>query len=145
MKTRVHAIAGGIGFLTILIFWTSTVFSELFGSPETIATVKNAIVWGLLILVPSMAIVGGSGMSLGKGRTDAMVLAKKKRMPVIALNGLIVLIPCALFLANKANVGLLDVTFYSVQAFELIAGAVNLVLMGANIRNGLMLSGRMRR
>ena len=80
MKTRIHAIAGGIGFLTILTFWTSTIYSEAFGTHETIIAVKNAIVWGLLILVPSMAIVGGSGMSLGKKRRGKLIEAKKKRM-----------------------------------------------------------------
>jgi len=145
MKTRIHAIAGGIGFLAILVFWTATVASELFGLPETVAAVKNAIVWGLLVLIPSMAVVGGSGLSLGKGRTDAQTLAKKKRMAVIAFNGLIVLAPCALFAAERANSGMFDATFYAVQVLELNAGALNLVLMGMNMRDGLAASGRFRR
>ncbi len=149
MRTKIHAIAGGIGFLTILIFWTSTVFSEIFGSPETIAVVKDAIAWGLLILIPSLAVTGASGMSLGisrgKGRTDALVLAKKKRMPIIAGNGLIVLIPCALFLAGKADAGVFDAAFFAVQGLELIAGGVNLALMAMNIRGGLIVAGRIPR
>ena len=84
MKTRIHAIAGAIGFLTILTFWTSTVYSEVFGTHETIIAVKNAIVLGLFILVPSMAIVGGSGMSLGKKRRGKLIEAKKKKMPIIS-------------------------------------------------------------
>ena len=79
MKTRMHALAGGIGFLTILAFWTSTVFSELFGSYEAIATVKQMILYGMVILIPAMAIAGASGMSMGKARTDAPAMAKKKR------------------------------------------------------------------
>lgn len=142
MKTRIHALAGGIGFLTILTFWTSTVFSELFASYETIAAVKQLILYGMIILIPAMAIAGGSGMSMGYVRTDAPALAKKKRMPLIAANGLIILLPSAFYLASKAAVGSFDAWFYGVQALELAAGAANLTMMGLNIRDGLRMTGR---
>jgi hypothetical protein len=35
-----------------------------------------------------------------------------------------------------------DDTFYVVQGVELLAGAINLMLMGMNIRDGLRMSGR---
>lgn len=60
-------------------------------------------------------------------------------------NGVLVLIPCAIFLDRWASVGVFDASFYLVQAIELIAGAVNLTLMAMNIRDGLRLSGRSRR
>ena len=63
MKRRVHIIAGVVGFATILAFWTSTVASEIVGNPETIAWVKSTILMGMFVLIPSMAIVGGSGMA----------------------------------------------------------------------------------
>lgn len=47
MKTRIHAIAGVVGFLTIATFWTSTVVTELTGSHAAIAFLKNSI-----LLVP---------------------------------------------------------------------------------------------
>ncbi len=142
MKTKIHAIAGVVGFLTITVFWTSTLLTELVGSHEAIATLKSAILWGMLILIPAVAIAGGSGMSLGRGRTDQGVLVKKKRMPFIALNGLLVLLPCAVFLAMKANAGEFDTTFFAVQGIELLVGAINLTLMGLNMRDGLHLTGR---
>ncbi len=145
MKTRIHAIAGGIGFLMILLFWTSTAISELFASHETIATVKNGILWGMVILIPAMAIAGGSGMAMGRKRKDALTRAKKKRMPIIALNGLLLLVPAAWFLAGKAVAGEFDTTFYMVQVIELIAGAANLTMMGLNIRDGLTMTGKIRR
>ena len=142
MITRVHAAAGVIGFLTILTFWTSTVASELFGSHETIAAVKQAILWGMLVLVPSMAAAGGTGFKLlGSGR-DALGLAKKRRMMVIGPNGILVLMPCAFYLASLGAKGQFTATFYTVQAIELVAGLVNLTLMGLNIRDGLRLTGR---
>ncbi|MGI9424543.1 MAG: CDGSH iron-sulfur domain-containing protein [Hyphomicrobiaceae bacterium] len=142
MKTRIHALAGGIGFLTILTFWTSTVISELLASHETIAAVKQMILYGMIILIPAMAIAGGSGMSMGKARTDAPALAKKKRMPLIAANGLLVLLPSAFYLASKAAAGAFDSWFYAIQALELVAGAANLTMMGLNIRDGLTMTGR---
>jgi CDGSH-type Zn-finger protein/ferredoxin len=142
MIPRIHAAAGVIGFLCILTFWTSTVASELFGSPGTIAAIKNAVLWGMWVLVPSMAAAGGTGFKLLGGRTDALALAKKRRMMVIGPNGGLVLIPCAFYLADLAARGQFTATFYAVQAIELVAGLVNLTLMGLNIRDGLRLTGR---
>lgn len=142
MKTRIHAIAGAIGLLMILTFWSSTVLSELFGSYETIAVVKGWILKGMFILIPAMAIVGGSGMSLGSGRTEKLVSAKQKRMPIIAANGLLILLPMAFFLEAKAAAGTFDTMFYILQGIELIAGATNLTLMGLNMRDGIRLTGR---
>ena len=142
MKTRIHAIAGAVGLLMIFTFWTSTVISELFGSYETIAAVKGWILKGMFILIPAMAIVGGSGMSLGAGRSERLVSSKKKRMPIIAANGILILLPMAFFLEAKASAGTFDTLFYVLQGVELIAGATNLTLMGLNMRDGLSLSGR---
>lgn len=142
MKTRIHAIAGGIGFLMILTFWSSTVISELFGSYETVAFVKGMILRGMFILIPAMAIVGASGASLGKGRGETLVSRKMKRMPIIAANGLLVLVPMAFFLEARASAGNFDTMFYALQGVELIAGAVNLTLMGLNMRDGIRLTGR---
>lgn len=119
-----------MGFLTILTFWTSTAYSELFETNETIAMVKAMISKGMFILIPAMMIAGGSGMSLGRKRVDAKVVAKKKRMPFIAANGLLILVPAAFYLESKASSGAFDTRFYLVQGVELIAGAANLVMAG---------------
>ncbi len=145
MKTRMHAVAGLVGFVTILSFWTSTVMVELFAGPAAIAVVKSRILTGMIVLVPAMAIVGATGMSLGRKRRDALTHAKKTRMPIIAVNGLVILVPAAIFLAWKANAGAFDGWFYTVQAVELGAGAVNLTMMGLNIRDGLRMTGRIAR
>lgn len=136
MKTKIHASAGVIGFLTILSFWSSTVISELFTSYETIASVKTMVLWGMCVLIPAMIIAGASGMNLGQKRKDPLTHAKKKRMPFIAANGLLILVPAAIYLQSKATSGSFDTTFYTVQAIELITGATNLTLMGLNIRDG---------
>ena len=84
-------------------------------------------------------------MAMGRRRKDAPARAKKKRMPIIAMNGLLILVPAAWFLAGKADAGDFDNAFYAVQAVELVAGAVNLTMMGLNIRDGFKMTGRMPR
>lgn len=142
MLRYVHPIAGAIAFLTILTFWIATVASELFGTAAAVAVVKQAIPWGFLILVPSLAITGASGFRMAGASPDPRIVSKKRRMPIVAGNGLLILIPAALYLAALASRGDFGSLFYAVQAIELIAGAINLTLMSLNIRDGLRLMGR---
>jgi hypothetical protein len=145
MKRTLHMIAGILATMTIATFFLSTILVELFGSTDAIATVKRLIVMpGLVILIPAIAAAGGSGFALSKARRGRLVDAKKKRMPVIAANGLLVLVPCAILLNLWASKGLFDTSFYVVQSLELAAGAINLALMGLNGRDGLRLTGRLR-
>lgn len=145
MKAIIHASAGTVAMLCILSFWTSTAISELFLSEEAVVAVKQAILQGMWLLVPAMAIVGGSGISLAGGRAGRLVESKKKRMPFIALNGLLVMVPAAFFLSHKAAAGEFDAVFYAFQALELAVGLVQLTLMGLNLSDGLKLAGRLRR
>lgn len=142
MPKKIHLSVAIISTLTIATFFSSTVLVELFGSHETIAAVKSLIVTpGLYILIPAIAATGGSGFFLSKTRKGRLVDAKKKRMPFIAANGLLILVPAAIFLDQWASAGAFDTRFYLVQGAELLAGAINLTLMGLNMRDGLRLSG----
>lgn len=145
MIKMIHPVAGATAMVTIATFWLSTVFSETLGAQSTVIAVKTAIPWGFLILVPALMAAGGSGFKLSGKRRAGLVETKLKRMPFIAANGILVLIPSALFLASKANIAEFDVTFYSVQALEIVAGAVNLTLLALNMRDGLKMKGRLRR
>lgn len=145
MPKIIHPIAGALALLTILTFWTSTAITELFGSTQAIITVKSLIPWGFLILVPAMALAGGTGFKIGGKWRGKLVTAKKKRMPIIAANGILVLIPAALFLSWKAQAGQFDTTFYAVQLIELVAGATNIALLGLNMRDGLRMTAARRR
>ena len=144
MKKLVHPVAGAIALLTIASFWFSTLISELSGSVEAVVAVKTAIPWGFLLLIPALAAAGGTGFSLVGGRAKGLAATKLKRMPVIAANGLLILVPSALFLAWKASAGEFDAAFYGVQMIELVAGAANLALLGLNMRDGLRMTGRLR-
>lgn len=129
MLKKIHPIAGIVALITIATFWLSTVFVELLASQTGVAFVKTGILWGLLILIPALAITGGSGFKLSQGRRVGLVAKKFKRMPLIALNGIFILVPCAIYLANKANASQFDTGFYTVQIIELIAGATNITLL----------------
>lgn len=137
---KIHVVAAFAAFLFIAGFWAATVISELFLPASCVAAVKQGIAYALLVFIPVMATAGGTGFALGGQRTDVLVAAKRRRMPIIALTGLLVLVPAALFLNMKAQAGEFDSVFFLVQAIELLAGASNLTLMGMNIRDGLRLS-----
>ena len=140
MPRIIHPVAGLIALLTIATFWLSTVISELFLSEAAVVAVKTTLPWGFLLLIPALAAAGGSGFFLSHGQRTGLVGAKLKRMPFIAGNGLLILIPAALFLASKARAGEFDTVFYVVQAVELIAGATNITLLGLGMRDGMKLT-----
>lgn len=145
MMKRIHPLAGGTALLIVLVFWLSTALVELLGDAAATTLVKTAIPWGFIVLIPALALTGLSGMRLAQGRDGPLVRAKQWRMPFVAANGLLILVPAALYLAMKARTGEFDVAFGLVQAVELVAGAVNLVLLGLNMRDGLHLTGRLPR
>ena len=136
----IHPIAGCIALLTILTFWLATALTELFASTSAVIMIKTLIPWGFTILIPALVTVGLSGLRLSRKNQGALVRKKQKRMPFIALNGLLILIPSAFYLSFKAQSGMFDAGFYAVQALELTAGMVNIVLLGLNMRDGLRLT-----
>lgn len=142
MLKRIHPIAGGIGLLLILTFWTATAASELFGSRAMVVAVKQAIPWGFFILVPALALTGASGFAMGAKWKGARIAAKKRRMPFIAGNGILILMPAAIYLSVLVSRGEFGMIFYVVQTIELIAGGTNIVLMALNMRDGLVLGRR---
>lgn len=144
MINKIHPVAAVIATLCIATFFASTILVELFGSQESIATVKDLIVMpGLFILVPAIAATGGTGFVLAKNRKGRLVENKLKRMPFIGANGLLVLLPAAIMLDQWAASGSFDSKFYIVQGLELLAGATNLSLMGLNMRDGLKMTGKL--
>jgi hypothetical protein len=143
-RPALHAAAGTLALVLVTCFWTATLVSELLLDSAAVVTVKKAIAsYGIAGLVFAMAATGATGFSLGKDRQGRLIREKKRRMPLMAVNGLLVMIPAALFLAHKAGAGEFDLVFYAVQALELAVGAVQLTLLGRNFRAGLRLAGRL--
>lgn len=145
MKKAIHPIAGALALVILVTFWLSTAVAEMSGSQAAVVAIKTAIPWGFPLLIPALAATGGTGFALSRGRRGGLLDAKIKRMPWIAVNGLLILIPAALFLSFKAQAGEFDMRFYAAQALELVAGATNITLLGLNMRDGLTLKGRLRR
>jgi len=144
-KSIIHAIGGTIAMLSIATFWTSTIVAELLFNHETVALVKHAIAYtGIPILVLAMITTGATGNLIGRGRKGRLLDEKKRRMPIIAINGLLIMIPSAFFLYHKASLGQFDRAFYLIQVIELSIGLVQLLLMGKNFRAGLRMAGRLR-
>lgn len=141
MKHIIHALAGSIAMVLIFSFWVSSFVSEIIFDHNTVAMVKKIIVYGLFILVPSLAMTGTSGMALNSTSKNILIVKKKKRMAFAAANGVLLMIPAALFLNYKAARGEFDTLFYAMQILELAIGIVQMVLLGLNFRDGL----RMRR
>lgn len=137
MLYKVHKFFAILSFLTIVVFFTSTIIVELFFSYNQIATVKSLIVCpGLFILIPSIAITAITGNIIAKKSNKVKLIAiKKRRMPIIAVNGIFILIPSAILLNNWASNEMFDYYFYSVQALELIAGGINIIFMFLNIKD----------
>lgn len=135
MMRRLHPLAGMVALGLIVLFWLSTVASELSGSLGAIVAVKRGVVLLLPLLVAAMMATGISGGHIASGRMPI----KRRRMMVIAANGVLVLVPCALALRHLALAGRFDVLFTSIQALELAAGAANATLMALNLRDGLRL------
>lgn len=141
----IHALAGIIAFVTISLFFISTIAVELFGDATAVTRVKAAIVSGLFVLVPALAITGGTGFALSGSNPKGLAAKKLRRMKIIAPNGILVLAPAALFLNWKAGAAEFDLVFFTVQVLELVAGSTNLILLGLNIRDGLRMTGRLGR
>lgn len=144
MTRSLHAAAAFLSLLFLAAFWTSTVVAELWLSTAAVARVKLGIAYALLGFVPLMMATGASGFAMGRKGKHPLLLKKRGRMPVIAANGLLVLVPAAVFLSMRAQAGRFDAVFYGVQCLELVAGALNLILIARNIRDGLRLSAQRR-
>ncbi len=135
--STLHKVTGFLALTLILIFITSSIYIEINGNVILIQKVKSLIVFpGLFILIPSLIITGSVGFRLAGQSKNVYILKKKKRMPFIALNGIFILIPCALYL-KYLSTHTLDSTFYLVQTLEICAGFINCVLIILNIRDGI--------
>ncbi|WP_297020407.1 hypothetical protein [Thalassospira sp.] len=139
LLSRLHRLAGAAALVFIASFWLATIIVELRGNISEIVLVKTAIAWGLFGLVPALITTGGSGFALSGGKPTGILQTKLRRMKLIAANGILILVPAAISLAVFAQHGRFDGLFAAIQGIELLAGAVNIGLIGLNIRDGLRL------
>lgn len=133
---RGHAAAGALAMALIALFLCATLLAEAFGTHDMLAATKQAILTALLLLIPLLMLAALSGRSLAGHARGGIIGAKQRRMMVIAALGALVLLPCAVVLANWAATQRLGPWFAAVQGIELAAGATNLTLLWRNFRDG---------
>lgn len=136
MKTIIHAAAGTLAMIFIAGFLAATLISECLLNEASVLSVKKSILTGLCLLIPALAIAGGSGFSLAGRRHSPAINRKRRRMKIIAANGLLILLPLAILLYLRAAAGLFDTLFYAMQTLEVLAGSVQLMLLARNFRDG---------
>ena len=125
-------------------FISTTILVEAFGDEEAIRAAKRAILFGLALLVPTMAAAALTGRRLAGASRAPVIVRKLKRMRVIGVTGALVLVPCAITLDRLAQGDTFNLAFGMVQALELLAGATNLTLLALNMRDGFALGAKRR-
>ncbi|MFD2173297.1 hypothetical protein [Rhodobacter lacus] len=136
--SKLHAAAGGVAMATICGLQATILAHELTGVPADIAAMRGNILWVVaLVLLPAMALAGGSGSKLGRGWNGAFVAQKRARMKRVAALGLGLLVPLAALLAWRASTGHTGADFVALTQLERLAALVNLWLLGRNMRDGL--------
>ena len=129
-----HGVAGAAALFTITTFWVSALTAEVVLSSAGVVVVRTAIFYALPVLVISMIVTGASGAALA-GRSKAPVIrAKRRRMALVAGNGLLVLVPSVIFLWWRAQAGHFDASFRIVQIVELVARAIIIALLALNMK-----------
>ena len=144
MKVKIHAGAGLLSLLLILSFWVMTLVSWVIYDPIFMHLVKDAIIMVFFALIPVLMITGISGFWLAREKPGQLVNVKMRRMRLIALNGIFILFPSALYLANYPYAGLEDLDYMLISLLELAVGLMNIVLLVLNLRDGLKLTGRLQ-
>ncbi|SIS85468.1 hypothetical protein [Phaeovulum vinaykumarii] len=132
---RLHAGAAALALTLVLVFQGVSIWAEL-AAPEAIPAAKTAILWALPVMIGALILTGISGRKLAPAAPGGILRAKQRRLALAAANGLLVLVPCAIFLALSAAAGQIDSRFHTVQALEIFAGLVNFALLAANARAG---------
>ncbi len=140
----IHAVASLLALLTVFTFFTSTVIIEITSSVEQIAGLKERIFFALPLMLLTMPVVGLSGKKLAGRSKSPIVNRKMKRMKLVAINGMLLIILATLLYVLSRDLQL-GTTFYLLQGLELLLGGVNISLMILSVRDGMLLSGRLKR
>lgn len=140
----VHFIATIIAGITIVTFFSLSLVAEIKGDIQFIKGVKTFILYALPIMVIAMPMLKITGDKLAGKSNNPIILAKKKRMKLMIVNG-IGLITLAVFLYYRSHFHAIDHVFLIAQIAEFGFGLGNLTLIVLNTRSGLQLSGKLKR
>lgn len=139
-----HFVATIIAGITIMTFFSLSLVAEIKGDIQFIKNVKAFILYALPVMVIAMPMLKITGDKLAGKSINAIILAKKKRMKLMIVNG-IGLITLAVFLYFRSHFHEIDHVFFIAQIAEFGFGLGNLTLIVLNARSGLQLSGKLKR
>ena len=144
MYSKIHKVSGIVALLVISSFFISSLYGEIIGNHNIIIAIKTYIVFTIpvmLILMPTCAITGKK--MAGKSKSQ-IVKSKNKRVKFIALNG-IILITLAIVLYKRAINGEIDSDFLTIQIVEFVFGLTNIIMLGLMIKDGRILTGKIKK
>ena len=141
---KAHFIATIIAGLTITTFFSLSLIAEIRGDIQFIKSIKKFILYALPIMVIAMPMLKITGDKLAGKSTNPIILAKKRRMKLMIVNG-IGLITLAVFLYYRSHFQTIDNVFLVAQIAEFGFGLGNLTLIALNARSGMQLSGKLKR
>jgi hypothetical protein len=137
---RVH-LAAAVGALVLIgTFLVSAAVTELIGDAGEVRALRLAIVLVLPLLIGCLVTAALTGRRLAGRSRAAVVRRKQRRMQVVAVAGLVVLVPCAVILNQLAATASGGTVALEITEFG--AGALNLALLGLNFRDGRALTRR---
>lgn len=141
MLTRLHLAAAAAAVTATVLLVLAAIITTLLDAHQTV-DVRQAMLWGLLVLVPALVITAATGFGVAGSSADPRIATKKRRMSFIAGIGLLLLAPATIALYQLALRGESGAPYLVAQTVEVLASAISLALMAANIRDGLRLTAR---
>ena len=141
IQRKLHR-AMGIGALAMTaLAWFGTVFALIAGGEALLAGMKMLILFNIGIQISFLLVVAITGRLLAIGRmNEARIRRKWQRMNLAVAFTLVVLLPASVYLALWEKQTMSSMSFAAVQAAELVAGAAVMLLLWANLRDGLALA-----
>jgi hypothetical protein len=137
---RTH-LAAAVGALALIMtFLILTTVTELIGTAGDVHIVRQWIVFGLPVLIGCLATAALSGRRLARNSRAAVIRRKQRRMQIVALAGILVLVPCALILDDLTASASAGGVVTALEITEILAGALNLTLLALNFRDGRRLT-----
>lgn len=141
---KAHFVATIIASITILTFFSLSLFAEIKGDDQFIKNVKAFILYALPVMIIAMPMLKITGDKLAGKSKNPIVLAKKKRMKLMIVNG-IGLMTLAIFLYYRSHFQTIDNVFLIAQIAEFGFGLGNLTLIILNAKSGMQLSEKLKR
>ncbi len=141
IQRKLHR-AMGVGALAMTaLAWLATVAALIFGGEAALAGVKMFNLFNIGIQISFLLVVAITGRIMAINRMKEPVIQRKwRRMGLAVAFSLVVLGPASVYLALWEKETMDSTHFAMVQAAELLAGAAVILLLWANLRDGLALA-----